>query len=147
VNLFHQMNKMNTEIKQKWVNALRSGEYEQGSEKLYSGRGYCCLGVLCDLYSKENGLKWEFRGDDVIKTEDEIVPSQLQKFDYFYFDDESEFLPESVKEWAELSAKNPQVRVECEYGEDARFYVDEIANVNDSGYSFTQLAEIIENQF
>ena len=63
MNLFHQMNKMNTEIKQKWVNALRSGEYEQGSEKLYSGRGYCCLGVLCDLYSKENGLKWEFRGD------------------------------------------------------------------------------------
>ena len=99
------------------------------------------------MYSKENGLKWEFRGDDVIKTEDEIVPSQLQKFDYFYFDDESEFIPESVKEWAELSAKNPKVRVECEYGEDARFYVDEIANVNDSGYSFTQLAEIIENQF
>ena len=141
------MNKMNTKIKQKWVSALRSGEYEQGSEKLYSGRGYCCLGVLCDLYSKENGLKWEFRGDDVIKTEDEIVPSQLQKFDYFYFDDESEFLPESVMDWAELSVKNPQVRVECEYGEDARFYVDEIANVNDSGYSFTQLAEIIENQF
>ena len=141
------MNKMNTKIKQKWVSALRSGEYEQGSEKLYSGRGYWCLGVLCDLYSKENGLKWEFRGDDVIKTEDEIVPSQLQKFDYFYFDDESEFLPESVMDWAELSVKNPQVRVECEYGEDARFYVDEIANVNDSGYSFTQLAEIIENQF
>ena len=141
------MNKMNTKIKQKWVSALRSGEYEQGSEKLYSGRGYCCLGVLCDLYSKENGLKWEFRGDDVIKTEDEIVPSQLQKFDYFYFDDESEFLPESVMDWAELSVKNPQVRVECEYGEDARFYVDEIANFNDSGYSFTQLAEIIENQF
>lgn len=147
MNLFHKMNKMNTEIKQKWVNALRSGEYEQGSEKLYSGRGYCCLGVLCDLYSKENGLKWEFRGDDVIKTEDEIVPSQLQKYDYFYFDDESEFLPESVKEWAELSVKNPQVRVECEDDEDARFYVDEIANVNDSGYSFTQLAEIIEDQF
>ena len=141
------MNKMNIEIKQKWVNALRSGEYEQGSEKLYSGRGYCCLGVLCDLYSKENGLKWEFRGDDVIKTEDEIVSSQLQKFDYFYFDDESEFLHESVKEWAELSVKNPQVRVEYEDDEDARFYVDEIANVNDSGYSFTQLAEIIENQF
>ena len=141
------MNKMNTEIKQKWVSALRSGKYEQGSEKLYSGRGYCCLGVLCDLYSKENGLKWEFRGDDVIKTEDEIVPSQLQKCDYFYFDDESEFLPESVKEWAELSVKNPQVRVEYEDDEDARFYVDEIANVNDSGYSFTQLAEIIENQF
>ena len=139
------MNKMNTEIKQKWVSALRSGKYEQGSDKLYSGRGYCCLGVLCDLYSKENNLKWEFRGDDVIKTEDEIVPSQLLNHDYFYFDDESEFLPESVKEWAELSVKNPQVRVDCVDDEVSYFY--EIANLNDSGYSFTQLAEIIEDQF
>ena len=143
---------MNTEIKQKWVNALRSGKYEQGEGKLYSGQGYCCLGVLCDLYSKENNLKWEFRGDDVIKTEDEIVSSQLLNHDYFYFDDESEFLPESVKEWAELSVKNPQVRVEFEdvefeNEEDARFYFDEISNLNDSGYSFTQLAEIIEDQF
>jgi uncharacterized protein YeaC (DUF1315 family) len=141
------LNKMNPEIKQKWISALRSGEYEQGDGKLYSGQGYCCLGVLCDLYSKENNLKWEFRGDDTIKTEDEIVPSQLQKCDYFYFDDESEFLPESVKEWAELSVKNPQVRVEVEECEGARFYFDEIANLNDAGYTFPQLANIIEKQF
>lgn len=140
------MNKMNPEIKQKWVNALRSGEYEQGDGKLYSGKGYCCLGVLCDLYSKENNLKWEFRGDDVIKTEDEIVPSQLQKCDYFYFDDESEFLPNSVQEWAELSVNNPQVKVELEDDEDELHYFDEIANLNDHGYSFTQLANIIEEQ-
>ena len=141
------LNKMNPEIKQKWVNALHSGKYEQGNGKLYSGQGYCCLGVLCDLYSKENNLKWEFRGDDVIKTEDEVVPSEFQDCDYFYFDGESEFLPESVKEWAQLSANNPQVKVKLEDKEDARFYFDEIANLNDAGYSFTQLAEIIDKQF
>ncbi len=143
------MNKMNPEIKQKWVDALRSGEYEQGNGKLYSGQGYCCLGVLCDLYSKENNLKWEFRGDDVIKTEDEVVPSQLQKCDYFYFDDESEFLPNSVQEWAQLSVNNPQVKVEVEEEteEEAFFYFDEIANLNDVGYTFPQLANIIEDQF
>lgn len=39
---------MNQEIKQKWVEALRSGKYEQGTTQLYwpSTNRYCCLGVL-----------------------------------------------------------------------------------------------------
>lgn len=40
----------NREVKRAWVNALRSGEYEQTTESLRNmDRGYCCLGVLCDL--------------------------------------------------------------------------------------------------
>lgn len=35
------------EQRDKWVKALRSGEYKQTKERLYSGRGYCCLGVYC----------------------------------------------------------------------------------------------------
>lgn len=42
--------KMNEEIKTKWLEALRSGRYQQGKSVL---RGpddrYCCLGVLCDV--------------------------------------------------------------------------------------------------
>lgn len=35
------------EIKQKWLDALRSGQYEQGHGKLKTDDGkYCCLGVL-----------------------------------------------------------------------------------------------------
>jgi hypothetical protein len=44
---------MNAEIKQKWLAALRSGQYEQGRCALRTDEGgqrrYCCLGVLCDL--------------------------------------------------------------------------------------------------
>lgn len=44
---------MNPEVKALWLNALRSGEYQQGTGKLkqtYGGdQRYCCLGVLCDL--------------------------------------------------------------------------------------------------
>ncbi len=42
-------NKLPIEFKEKWIAALRSGEYKQGSEVLYSNsRGtYCCLGVAC----------------------------------------------------------------------------------------------------
>lgn len=31
----------------RWIEMLRSGEYEQISEQLTDGRGYCCLGVAC----------------------------------------------------------------------------------------------------
>jgi hypothetical protein len=44
---------MIAEIKQKWLTALRSGEYQQGKSALRRDEGgqrlYCCLGVLCDL--------------------------------------------------------------------------------------------------
>ena len=50
---------MNTQIKQQWVTALRSGEYTQARWNLQTEQGFCCLGVLCDLYAKETGTEWE----------------------------------------------------------------------------------------
>lgn len=45
--------RMDTAIKEKWVNALRSGDYDQtqGVLKTLNQDGefhYCCLGVLCE---------------------------------------------------------------------------------------------------
>ena len=56
---------MNAEVKQKWVAALRSGDYPQArgtlhrlrdvksfnldAEPTISKAGYCCLGVLCSV--------------------------------------------------------------------------------------------------
>lgn len=40
---------MNFKLKDKWVTALRSGKYEQGSGRLRNGDKFCCLGVLCDV--------------------------------------------------------------------------------------------------
>lgn len=39
---------MNKEIKQKWINALVSGKYQQGKGKLCRDNKYCCLGVLAE---------------------------------------------------------------------------------------------------
>lgn len=47
---------MNAEIKQKWVEALRSGKYQQGRNRLKSGESYCCLGVLCDVLTKDGAI-------------------------------------------------------------------------------------------
>jgi hypothetical protein len=33
----------------KWIAALRSGEYEQTGAQLQSPKGFCCLGVACEV--------------------------------------------------------------------------------------------------
>lgn len=53
---------MNPQVKEKWIEALRSGEYIQDVAHLRTNSGYCCLGVLTDLYFKETGSpdeQWE----------------------------------------------------------------------------------------
>jgi hypothetical protein len=40
---------MNPELKQKWVAALRSGDYPQGKQNLQKKGKFCCLGVLCEI--------------------------------------------------------------------------------------------------
>ena len=56
---------MNKEVKTKWVDALRSGDYEQIIEELQSLEGYCCLGVLCRL-AKEDGVDVDILDDIII---------------------------------------------------------------------------------
>ncbi len=40
---------MDAKLKQQWIEALRSGKYSQAREALHTSKGYCCLGVLCDI--------------------------------------------------------------------------------------------------
>lgn len=40
--------------KQKWLEALRSGRYAQGTGSLRYDECFCCLGVLCDVLDPEN---------------------------------------------------------------------------------------------
>jgi hypothetical protein len=49
---------MKTEIKTKWVEALRSGKYVQGKGMLrFKDNNFCCLGVLCDIVDSS---RWVF---------------------------------------------------------------------------------------
>ena len=55
---------MNDAVAIKWIAALRSGDYIQGSGALRrqtdEADEFCCFGVLCDLYAKEHpGARWE----------------------------------------------------------------------------------------
>lgn len=123
---------MKPEIKEMWVNALRSGDYPQNHDgKLRNENGYCCLGVLCDLYAKENNKEW---GDYRILG------------DGYDFEDYFDFPPQSVIEWAGLSNKNPAVEVVYDE-EDEPFSDNEpLASLNDKGMPFDEIANLISSQ-
>lgn len=59
--------KLKPEVKEKFLTALRSGEYEQGMGALCienaGGKNHCCLGVLTDLAAKEGVVEWSSRTD------------------------------------------------------------------------------------
>ena len=136
---------MKPSIKEMWVNALLSGDYSQTTGVLRSNDGYCCLGVLCDLYSQEVNRNWQGKrytfSDAVDITETE---AEEFNFDSFFYDDEMELLPQAVVEWACLDNTNPSVQVE--YTTDEGVYVEyvELSQLNDTGYDFKQIANYIQ---
>lgn len=76
-----KVNKMNANVKKKWVAALRSGQYRLTRKQLRKV-GFCCLGVLCDIHDPK---KWE-----------------LEDVSLWSYDGQTESLPQSVREWAGL---------------------------------------------
>lgn len=134
---------MNSQIKQQWVAALRSGKYSQDTGVLRSTEGYCCLGVLCDLYAQEHNEQWDVHrynsnlGESYNIPENEV--SEINGSDEFLFGNELEHLPDTVKIWAGLNSPNPCVRSD---GDDHGGHC--LSEMNDNGASFDFIADLIE---
>jgi hypothetical protein len=122
--------KLNPEIKTKGLAALRSGGYKQTKRVLQDKMGFCCLGVLCDIHRQETqGPAW---------IDDESDEGQYCQ-GYLH---EVSILPREVAEWAGLDKNiNPLVNKE---GEGLGYTT--LAELNDRGTPFNQLADIIEKQ-
>lgn len=138
---------MNTQIKEKWVNALRSGEYAQTDGNLRTTVGYCCLGVLCDLYAKEHSVEWTYRDYSNLNDPVDILESQINgrvpEGDYYHFDDEEEILPEVVSKWAGLNGnRTPGLQVPSD--ESYEKTTTCLMGLNDGGESFSEIADLIE---
>ena len=113
---------MKKEIAEKWVAALRSGDYTQqkGSLANLHRTEHCCLGVLCELAIKAGVT---------LKTREGSVG----------FDDERVYLPRRVQEWS-------GVRDRC-----GMFVGDEhmcgLISMNDYGGTFDHIADTIEKRW
>lgn len=122
---------MRKEIKELWVNALRSGEYKQhtGSLKDPDTNSFCCLGVLCDLHRKRRKTAtWKFN-------------SSYGSTDYM---NNSGALPAKVIKWAGLDKDVESGKILAP----ASVYIvknnESLIRKNDYGGTFAQIADIIE---
>ncbi len=127
--------KIRPDIKKRWINALRSGDYEQSSGQLQDTIGYCCLGVLCDVVKYDVGLDWEFVSGD--------GP---------YFDGEMSLLPHSVWNYVTDGLHLPSSpTTKCDFNVENHLFDHydseaSLAEINDEGASFEEIAQIIEDQ-
>lgn len=114
---------MNQEVKKLWIEALRSGEYKQATGQLRCDDGFCCLGVLSDLYKKDHSdCDWGGGSYSYFVIYREIGATSS-----------STNLVDEVVRWAELDSADPQY--EC--GET-------LSDLNDMGASFNEIADVIE---
>lgn len=112
---------MRPEVKAKWLEALRSGKYKQTTGNLKDDVGYCCLGVLCDVYrntKKAKGVRWE---NGYIRNKKGELGGG--------------FLPFFVMKWAGLFSVDPHIRSRSR----------NLSSLNDQErLSFNEIASLIE---
>lgn len=109
---------MNREIKAKWIEALRSGKYEQGKSQLRTlNDKYCCLGILCTLRTDGEWKQWCEPDED-----------GLAEIGCWEFKGNSEWLDGSYLLEIGMTSEEESA----------------LADMNDSGKTFAEIADYIE---
>lgn len=111
---------MKNDIADKWIAALRSGQYTQAKGVLKKGNSHCCLGVLCELYLQEHPeARW-------------VQDGPLNHFFANSEDCNHSLLPNAVRDWAGMRTK------------DGLMPGSSLSIKNDAGYTFNGIASIID---
>lgn len=118
---------MNERPKKLWLDLLATSK--QTTNALYNVEegAYCCLGALTQCYINETGETWNTISN---QTGDNYGWQSI--------------LSVEVVKWAGLTDKDPYLAVE---GDDGSLELQCMTHLNDDGgYTFQQLAELIEAQ-
>lgn len=120
---------MKQAVMKKWVKALRSGKYKQGRNNLQGPRGFCCLGVLCEI-AKEEGVgvrtyaSGSLLGENIIDQPD-------------------------VRDWSGMKDENGKLprNAYVTYGKKG-YLARALTELNDEAeYSFREIAKVIERHW
>jgi hypothetical protein len=104
-----------------WLKKLKSGRYKQGIGRLHKVRNrqayFCCLGLACKVYHEN------------------VKPLNIIRFDgYVEYDEKYGELPKQVQKAFGFRDSLGK----CSYGK-------HLSEMNDSGNSFKEIAEFVEN--
>lgn len=120
---------MNADVKKRWVEALRSGKYTQGRGSLRSRDDeFCCLGVLCDITEPDG---WSKVYDGTHWTKDGLPHVSV-------FERVGLPVMYSGDETGTVYVKAGELDRGHEY--------TSLDRLNDRGWSFTEIADLIEEQ-
>lgn len=150
--------KLKPEVKQRWIEALRSDEYAQGYGALRAGENcFCCLGVLCDIASKDGVGTWGGKLSTIVLPDVEFLSGSSHEVSY---------LPAGVVEWAfeiPVDEVDPEdrrwERMQClrdpnvvvavdgdEEDPESEMGATGLSDLNDGGSTFVEIAKLIEEQ-
>lgn len=132
---------MNYDVMKLWVDALRSGKYEQGQWYLHSKINmfdgeqkdrFCCLGVLCELAIEAGVEVKKWYDNELFNTE---------------YAGNSVAIPIVVMEWAGMKSNNGEINVPIYPPEPETDYNGEttLSSENDNSKSFKEIADMIEH--
>jgi hypothetical protein len=129
---------MNPEIKARWVAALRSGDYRQGTNRLCTrnpaGDHFCCLGVLADLAVKDGACQWQ---DQVQHDPGRDLPTEVKPTDGI--------LPSTLLTWSGLDNACPEVQLSPASTASGYWSSNSLTALNDAAnYPFSRIADFIE---
>lgn len=102
-----------------WLEALRSGKYNQTKGHLKRRDSYCCLGVLCDL----DGVHWVPR------------PGHPQLFEFF---EGTPYSEQPIAWYGTISNERARKAGIADF-------TAHLISMNDAGSSFAQIADWIES--
>lgn len=115
-----------------WVEALRSGEYQQGKGHLAFENTFCCLGVACELAVKD-GIP--VKVEDLPDRNSEGIKGTCR-----HYDGNDAVLPPAVRDWLGLEARDPY----ADYNGERH----KLSKLNDDGgFNFNDIADIIERSY
>lgn len=119
---------MKENIKDLWIKALRSGEFRQCKNRLEANGKYCALGVLAALALTESQCSWNKGGR---------------------YDGKRYSLSAGIMHWAGIAQSDDRYLTKSAGKVEFKIKgkVTTIADLNDSGMSFTQIAAIIEDHW
>lgn len=127
---------MNPDVKARWLSALRSGDYQQGTGSLrltqYGAEEWCCLGVLCDIAAGDDVGHW---------TGIETANVRYQAGE----EERTAALPTAVMKWASLSEDDPDVTAANPNIDPSPQLPYALSAVNDEfSFDFMAIADLIE---
>jgi len=136
---------MRKDVAEKWVAALRSGKYEQGTAALCTlipymeleetAEQFCCLGVLCEVVRDDPDFLAEYPEYNTEIVEGGAV--NYRAYGANHRDTAHEYLPSSVVAWVQMKSNDGAIAIDGDCGL-------LLSHMNDTGTPFSEIAELIE---